>query len=200
MAQRVVDADMLAISISFWEEGEDLLDINKKMKSNFKEVKTFLTGLGFKEEEIKVQPNTIIEKTKNHFDEDGKTKIQKDYTRVESVLEVNTSKLGIGDSVSEKAMSLGDCGIKYRLNMSYILSDLDALRPQMLSEALVSAKNAANEFAKTSGATLGKIKNADQGRFTITSPTASNEYDSAEPFSKQKKVRVISRVTFSLDG
>lgn len=67
------------------------------------------------------------------------------------------------------------------------------------SEALSLRKKAADEFAKASGVKIGKISKAQQGRFTITSPSASDEYDPNEAYSKAKKVRVISNVTFDLE-
>jgi hypothetical protein len=65
----------------------------------------------------------------------------------------------------------------------------------MLDEALANAKVSATQFAQNSQSSLGKIKNATQGLFTITSPD-SNMSDAA---SIDKKVRVVTTVQFFLE-
>lgn len=199
MAQKIVPADTFSLTISFWEEDEDVLSSNQKIKNSQKQIKDLLMDLGFTEFEISIQPYQISEKVKKiKKDADGEER--KTYLRIDGAIDVKTNRIDLGEGISEKIMVLADYGIKYKMDVRYILSDLDSVRPQMLSDALVSAKNAANEFAKTSGSELGKIKSADQGRFTVTSPAASDGYDHTEALSKMKKVRVVSRVTFSLNG
>ena len=67
---------------------------------------------------------------------------------------------------------------------------LNDIKPQMIEEATMNAREAAVKFAKDSGSRLGKIKTANQGSFTI------ENRDSNTPYIK--KVRVVSSVTYYL--
>ena len=67
---------------------------------------------------------------------------------------------------------------------------LNDIKPQMIEEATMNAREAAQKFAKDSGSRLGKIKTANQGTFTI------ENRDSNTPYIKT--VRVVTSVTYYL--
>jgi hypothetical protein len=60
----------------------------------------------------------------------------------------------------------------------------------MIEEATRNARQAAEKFAKDSDSTLGKIKRASQGQFSIE--------DRDESTAHIKKVRVVSTVNYFL--
>ena len=61
----------------------------------------------------------------------------------------------------------------------------------MIEEATKNARQAAEKFAKDSDSKLDKIKNANQGQFSISDRDANTPYI--------KKVRVVTSITYSLD-
>ena len=65
----------------------------------------------------------------------------------------------------------------------------------MLEQATKNAKESAEEFAKASGSTVGKIRKASQGVFSIL----SQDDMGAERESISKKIRVVSTIEFWLD-
>lgn len=67
---------------------------------------------------------------------------------------------------------------------------LNGIKPEMIEEATMNAREAAQKFAKDSDSKLGKIKTANQGTFTI------ENRDSNTPYIK--KVRVVTSVTYYL--
>ena len=67
---------------------------------------------------------------------------------------------------------------------------LNGIKPAMIEEATRNAREAAEKFAKDSDSSLGKIKTANQGTFTI------ENRDSNTPYIK--KVRVVTSVTYYL--
>lgn len=67
---------------------------------------------------------------------------------------------------------------------------LNEIKPTMIEEATMNAREAAEKFAKDSDSRLGKIKTANQGTFTI------ENRDSNTPYIK--KVRVVTSVTYYL--
>ena len=69
---------------------------------------------------------------------------------------------------------------------------LNGIKPQMIEEATWNARETAEKFAKDSDSSLGKIKTANQGTFTI------EDRDSNTPYIK--RVRVVTSVTYYLNN
>jgi hypothetical protein len=67
---------------------------------------------------------------------------------------------------------------------------LNEIKPQMIEEATQNARETAQKFAQDSDSSLGKIKTANQGTFTI------EDRDSNTPYIK--RVRVVTSVTYYL--
>ena len=92
-----------------------------------------------------------------------------------------------------KLADLGKQGIAISgegYNTQFVYSQLNQIKPAMIEEATRNAREAANKFAKDSDSTLGKIKRASQGQFSI------EDRDSSTPHIK--KVRVVSTVQYYL--
>jgi len=89
--------------------------------------------------------------------------------------------------------------------VSFVFSGLNDIKPDMLAEATQSAKKAAEEFCKQSDTSLGKLKRATQGLFTIVDRddlnTAQGDggYYSSGRRDVFKKVRVVVSVEYSID-
>ena len=64
----------------------------------------------------------------------------------------------------------------------------------MLKEATQNAKVAANEFAESAGAKVGRIRSARQGGFIIRD--AGEEYGDTQKI--EKDVRVVTTISFYL--
>ena len=92
---------------------------------------------------------------------------------------VRDSKKGVG-------FSEGD----YASYTQYLFTRLNEVKPEMVEEATVNARQVAEKFANDSGSRLGKIRRANQGRFTIASR------DSQHPHIK--RVRVVSTIDYNL--
>lgn len=200
ISQKTVEADTLKIEISYWdvndEDPEKLHVFSAKWENQFIEA---LKKIGFSKDEILVLPAEIFEQTKTVRDNNRNVVEEKKQLRIDQRIHVVSKNLNLVENVKThiNADSMGD--LKYNLSIQYDYADLDSIRPEMIAESLQSAQKAANEFAKASRVKVGKISKAQQGRFTITSPSASGEYDSNERYSKAKKVRVVSNITFDLE-
>ena len=64
------------------------------------------------------------------------------------------------------------------------------VKPQMIEEATKNARAAAEKFAKDSDSSLGKIRNASQGQFSISDRDANTLYI--------KNIRVVTTVNYYL--
>lgn len=81
--------------------------------------------------------------------------------------------------------------------MAYTFTKLNAIKPEMVAEATKDARSAAEQFAKDSGTSVGGIKSATQGYFSIEARDGDQGGwgVSDTPF---KKVRVVTTVDFYL--
>ena len=96
----------------------------------------------------------------------------------------------------------GQGGIKY------IFNGLNALKPDMITEATRNARASADRFAADSGSQVGSIRSANQGVFSISAADGSEGSSvgedaatavSPEPDSSiMKKVRVVATVDYYL--
>lgn len=81
--------------------------------------------------------------------------------------------------------------------VSYVFTGINDIKPKMLEQSIQNAKEAALEFAKSSGSKLGKIKDANQGMFSILPQVQT--VNAQESGQINKKVRVVSTVQFWLE-
>jgi uncharacterized protein len=80
---------------------------------------------------------------------------------------------------------------------TFLFTGLNELKPAMIAEATANARAAAEQFARDSGASLGGIKQANQGVFVILPrDQAPGVNEGSQP---EKIVRVVSTVQYFLD-
>jgi hypothetical protein len=81
-------------------------------------------------------------------------------------------------------------GGNYESQTEYIFNRLNDIKPEMIEEATRKAREVAQKFAGDSQSTLGKIKRASQGQFSIKSRDKNNPHI--------KRIRVVSTVEYYL--
>ena len=79
----------------------------------------------------------------------------------------------------------------YNYQITYNFTELNSIKPEMIAEATQNAREAAKKFADDSDSSLGKIKTARQGQFSIEDRDATTPYI--------KKVRVVTSLTYYLE-
>ena len=109
------------------------------------------------------------------------------------------SELGRATQILDNLIAKGIIfdGSSYDYPVSYIFTKLNEIKPQMLEEATKNAKEAAFEFAKSSGSKVGKIRHANQGVFSILPrEQISGSFESQQI---EKTVRVVSTIEYWLE-
>jgi hypothetical protein len=81
---------------------------------------------------------------------------------------------------------------------TYIFNGLNDIKISMIEQATKNATDAGRQFAKDANAKLGKIMSANQGIFSIEARDPLDRWSNDEKQSINKKVRVVSTVTFYL--
>jgi hypothetical protein len=66
----------------------------------------------------------------------------------------------------------------------------------MLTRAASSAREAAETFAKNSNSSIGKIRKASQGSFSISAVNSNQNDPYSDESSILKKVRVVTSIDF----
>ena len=81
-------------------------------------------------------------------------------------------------------------GENYQAQPQFLFTELNDIKPEMIEQATRNAREAAEKFADDSGSELGKIRQAQQGLFSIS------DRDSTTPYIK--RVRVVSTIEYTL--
>jgi hypothetical protein len=193
LAEREVPADTAIWPIAFSEAGSDLPALYQTLQDKNAVIIDFLKAQGFKPEEITVSAPSINDRqAQDYGSADLANRVR--YTG-KSVITVYTRQVDAVRRAMPELVVLGGKGIAlntgdYENRPRFVFTGLNALKPAMIEEATRNARQAAEKFAKDSDSTLGKIKRASQGQFSIEDRDPSTAH--------LKKVRVVSTVDYFL--
>ena len=192
LSEREVPADTAIWPITFQEAGNDLNDLFSSIQQKNVLVVDFLKNIGFKTEEISVSPPGILDKQAAGYSGTDTFKFR--YSG-DSTITVYSQDVDSIRKAMNKLVDLGKQGIAftrqgYQTQTEFIFTKLNDLKPEMVEEATKNAREVAEKFARDSNSTLGKIKKASQGQFSI------NNRDNNTPYIK--KVRVVSTIEYYL--
>ncbi len=192
LAEKTVRADLAIWPISFQTVGNELVPVQNRMESNRNNTVAFLKKLGFDDQEISFSA-PLIRDTGTEVAYGGKApKYQ--YVAQTSVV-VRSDKIDLVKSGAEKLGALIHQGIilmpaNWENKTSYSFTKLNDIKPDMIRQATLNAREAASQFAKDSGSKVGAIRNASQGYFTI------EDRDANSP--DWKKIRVVTTIEYFL--
>ena len=199
LAEMEVSADLAFWKIKFKTTGNDLLALQKKMSSDLSLIQKYLEEQGFKSEEIIIgRINTNDLKTNPYrTGEIGDSRYILDQS-----ITVRSPKVNLVESALSQIGNLVSKGIifdnqEYSSPVSYLFTGLNGIKPKMLEEATQNAKEAAEQFAKSSESKVGKIKTANQGVFSVLPREQIPGVSESEQINKV--VRVVSTVVYYLD-
>lgn len=194
LSEREFDADIVIWPIQFTAASNNLSDLYIIIENNTKDIKEFLKKNGIAQEEITVATPAITDKSARQYGEAEKPEFR--YTALQSVTIYSKNIKTVRD-VMNSLSDLGKNGIafsgeEYQSKTEYLFTKLNSVKPEMIEEATTNAKEVANKFASDSNSTLGKIKKASQGQFTIEDRDKNNPHI--------KRVRVVSTVEYYLSN
>ncbi len=194
LAERRVEADRAYWNVQYTVSGNNKAEIPKlykKSKADQQEVIALLLKSGFDETEI--IPG-IVDYQQEEFRDENQKLVEAKYYLVGSI-EIETNKVTLVSQVRSKMNELIARGLDIKNNApSYYFTKLNEIKPEMLQEATRNARVAANEFAANADVTVGGIREARQGRFSIRD--VGEKYGDTNKI--EKDVRVITNITFYL--
>jgi uncharacterized protein len=208
LAERTVKADLAIWPIDYKEAGNDLPSLYSKAESDKKIILKFLNGQGIQSSEIAVGIVGVTDNEANRFG--GNNRAPYRYT-VDQEITVQTARVDEVAAAAQKTIDLVQQGIVLSTNgfgegLSYKFNGLNAIKPDMITEATRNARAAAERFALDAGSSVGTIRQANQGVFSILAansgvPADSDDgggFSSNADSSLMKTVRVVTDVQYYL--
>jgi len=159
---------------------------------NTKKIVSFLGNNSISADEITLSSPAITDKSAQQYGNNARAEFR--YTAFQTVT-VYSKNIDTVRSVMGSLSQLGKQGIvitggNYNAQTDYIFTRLNDVKPEMIEEATKKAREVAEKFASDSQSSLGKIKRATQGQFSISARDKNNPHI--------KKVRVVSTVEYYL--
>jgi hypothetical protein len=190
LSEREVPASVATWTIGYNATGNDLDEINKKLGNSTKAVVEFLKERGFDQKDLAVQPPAIHDTSMDQRQKDVPPPPER-FSAHQSAL-LRTSKVDEIKPALASASNLMISGVLLSggLQPNYIFNQLNEIKPGMIQEATKNARIAADQFARDSQTTLGKLRNASQGWFQV------ENRDEATP--ERKTVRVVVDVEYEV--
>lgn len=193
LAEREVKADKVTWPLVYKQLGNDPAEMYNLLEAKNAKVVEFLTSGGIKTEDISVNPPVITDRQADNYGNE----IMNFRYKATSVITVTSAEVDKVRVLMKRQSELMKQGIaivseEYGSNIVvYDFTKLNEVKPTMIEEATKNARAAAQKFADDSGSSLGNIRRAQQGQFSIT------DRDSSTPYIKT--VRVVITAEYQLD-
>ena len=177
--------------IVFSVTSNDLVSLQQRADEGVGRVLAFL-GDEFPREQISVSAPRVQDREAQGMMNDGR---RMDRYAAEVTVTVRSDRIDATRQAMQRSGELVKQGVaiirSYEYNTQFLYTDLDKVKPEMIAEATRDARRAAEQFAQDSGSSVGSIRRAQQGLFSV---------EDRDPFSPEiKKVRVVTTVDYFLE-
>jgi hypothetical protein len=206
LSEREVKADLVVWNIQTRIVCDNLMDGSKQVEGSKNQIVNFLIQNQIKGEEIITEGISVIDKKANqygNFQQDNSPRYL-----VSQIIQIRSGNVDQVQKVSRMTGELLQAGViisnnEYGNPIQFYFTKLNDIKPEMISEATQKAREAARKFATENDASLGRLKMANQGLFTIVDRTASlstgdGGYSSGTN-DLYKKVRVVISAEYSIN-
>jgi len=206
-SEREVKANLAVWTIKTRITTNDIAAGSRQIEIDKNKITGFLIQKGIKENEIFQQDLKVVDKMAREY---GDNNIGEFRYIIENSILVRSSNVDTVQAVKRMTDELLKMGVvisnvnEYMPSVQYLFTDLNNIKPEMLSEATQNARKAALEFTRESNVSLGNLKKASQGLFTIVdrddfiAGQAEGGYG-ANVNDIYKKVRVVVNIEFSVE-
>ena len=191
LCEKEVMADKVIWPIVYKQGGNDLGALYNVVQDMNNTIIEFLHQAGVTDDEITVNSPSILDTRTNVYSD------RKDYIYIVTAgVTVCSEKVELVVKLQTEQAKLYGKGIPVGMEdnwsypTTYSFTGLNDIKPAMIEEATINARQAAEKFAKDSKSKLGKIKTATQGQFSVS------DRDNNTPYIKN--VRVVTNVVYYL--
>lgn len=185
-------ADIVIWPVQFTLADNNLQALYANIDNSTQTIIQFLTEQGINRDDISLTSPAITDKSAQQYG--GNQRAEFRYTGMQTVT-VYSDDIEAVREVMSKLSELGKEGIvltgnNYQSQTEYLFTRLNEIKPDMIEEATRKAREVAEKFADDSDSSLGKIRRASQGQFSISPRDNNNPHI--------KKVRVVSTIEYYL--
>lgn len=192
LAERELPADTVIWPLSYQVASNDLDALYQSIAEKNEIIGRFLADHGLDLAETNTSGPEVVDRYAQAWGETAQIEFR--YVGTSTITlysnDVDAVREAMADVIALGRNGIALSGPQYGHQVQFLYTKLNDIKPDMLEEATVNARAAAQEFAEDSDSTLGKIRTAHQGVFTI------EDRDSTTPHIK--KVRVVSTVVYYL--
>ena len=191
LCEKEVMADKVIWPIIYKQGGNELGTLYNTVQEMNRTIIEFLKEAGVTDDEITVNAPSILDTRTNLYGERNTyhyiitAGITVCSNQVDRIVKLQTEQA----KLYEKGIPVG-MGENWSHPTTYSFTGLNDIKPAMIEEATINARQAAEKFAKDSHSKLGKIMTATQGQFSVS------DRDSNTPYIKN--VRVVTNVVYYL--
>lgn len=193
LSEREVQADRAIWPVTFSVASNELQDLKKTLEQQSRDLNSYFIRSGLKATSISIGVPNITDTKASYYGGNGyqpfryigkgKITIQTDdIPAINQAMSNITELLGNGIVIEQD---------EYRNRIEYSYTKLNDIKPDMIREATENARLAAEQFASDANATIGSIRKASQGYFSIS------DRDQNTPFIKN--IRVVTTVEYYLE-
>jgi hypothetical protein len=193
VSERDVTADLATWSVSFSDEGTTLAPVQASVDDKSRAVRAFFEHAGFKPQEI----SDTATSASLGYDRDRK----EDRVSVSRSIQLRSrDAMKVRSAYARQSELIRDGVPLSGSNVNYVFTRLNELKPQMIAEANRNARRSAEQFARDSGAEVGRIKTASQGYFSVGARDGDTceECGSSGSGSPFQKVRVVTTIDYDI--
>jgi uncharacterized protein len=198
VSERNVTANLATWSIGFSHQGTELGPVQQSVDQQARAVRAFFQRAGFRPEEV-TDSDVSLSRTQP-TDRDGEPVGPQRLTVSRSIQLRTNDVMKVRAAYARQAELLRD-GIELSgSNISYTFTKLNELKPGMIAEANRNARRSAEQFARDSGVSVGKMKTASQGYFSVGARDGEecDDCGSSGGSSPFQKVRVVTTIDYDL--
>ena len=201
LAEMDVVADTAVWNIKINRVGGDLTRVQRDIDNDIAKIRAFLKENVFDESELQNLRVQVRDKFAGYSDAQRKDEEQSDRYVIETGVMVRSQSVNLVDIVSRNMGDLVRQGVTVTEDYTGpidIFNGLNDIKIKMIDLATKNATAAGEQFAKDANAKLGKIQSANQGVFSVSARDSVDSWADNEKQSINKRVRVVSTITFYL--
>lgn len=190
LAERDVTADLATWTLAYSVNGSDMAELQRRIDADTASINAFLKARGFTDKEI-ATTGVGVNQYRNNDGSPNITIRQRLQLRTKRVMQAAAA------FADQAALIRRGVALDEGTGIVYSFTRLNDVKPAMIAEATRDARAGAEQFAKDSGASVGAIRQATQGYFSVGARDGdSGGSGNDSPF---QKVRVVTTIDFYLD-
>ena len=199
VSERNVTADLATWSIAFSDDGTELGSVQQSVDEQARRVRSFFQRSGFTPADV--ADSDVSLSRQQPTDRDGNP-VGPETLTVRRSIQLRTSEVMKARAAYAAQAELLRAGVELSgSSISYTFTGLNELKPEMIAEATRNARRSAEQFARDSGASVGQIKTASQGYFSVGARDGEDceNCGSSGGSSPFQKVRVVTTIDYDID-